>query len=280
VWIFAPAGLLIVILCTIAAIQHHTLRSFENAALNPGFRATANPGDIGLKYDPLMIPSGSRQLAAFAVKAGAQCPRTAAVLIFHGRGETVADWISVQRLLHDRCISSVVFDYSGHGRSSPAGTVANLDADAVAADTVFASLFPAQRRCLLSHSLGAGPMLYAATHARVSANCIVISSPFSSLRSMAVLGGLRSEFRFLLPDVWDNVEVAAHVRIPMLWLHSTTDATIPLALGRAVYDAKPGDKTAVAVSGFGHNAIYTQMPMAIWGPITDFLLDDKESSAG
>ncbi len=248
------------------------LRSFEKKTLNPGVRSSATPADLGLQYKRVSIPSGPRRLDGFLVLADASCSKTAAVLLFHGRGETIADWIKVQGRLHDGCISSLAFDYSGHGYSSPPGTVANLNADALAAYGAFLKLFPpTERRCLLSHSMGGGPLLYAATHASVGPDCVVMGSPFSSLRAMAVLGGLPKLLSFILPDVWDNVQMTSRLKAPLLWFHSQTDRTIPISFGREVYDAKIGAKTAVVVTGFDHNAIYELTPAVIWSPITAFI---------
>jgi hypothetical protein len=58
----------------------------------------------------------------------------------------------------------------------------------------------------------------------------------------------------------------------MLWVHSQTDTTIPIASGRAVFDAKSGEKGAVVVQGFNHNAIYALTPAAIWTPVDAFIL--------
>ncbi|MFZ1890355.1 MAG: alpha/beta fold hydrolase [Candidatus Binataceae bacterium] len=247
--------------------------SFEKKTLNPGFRSAATPADLGLKFERVAIPSGPRVLDGFLVRADASCADTAAVLIFHGRNETVADWINVQQRLHQSCISSLVFDYSGHGRSTPPGTIDNLDADAVAADQFFLNAFPAtERRCLLSHSMGGGPMLYAATRPDAAPDCVVIANPFASLRAMAVLGGLPKAVSLVMPDRWDNVQMAARLHAPMLWIHSKSDTTIPIAQGQKVYDAAAGPKSAIVLTGFGHNAIQDQMPSAIWSPITSFIL--------
>ena len=248
------------------------LRSFERKTLNPGFISAATPADLGVPFERVAIKSGPRTLDGFLVRALSSCPRTAAVLIYHGRGETIADWTKVQQRLRESCISSLVFDYSGHGRSVGPGTVANLNADAAAAGQTFNALFPKQRRCLLSHSMGGGPLLQAATQPGAAPDCVVVASPFSSLRDMAVLGGLPKPLRFILPDVWNNAQTAQRLNAPLLWLHSQTDTTIPMTSGRLVYDAKRGNKTAVVVAGFDHNAIYKALPAAIWSPITAFIL--------
>lgn len=248
-------------------------KSFEAHTLNPGFKSAATPANVGLKFERLSIPSDKRRLDGFLVRADASCPRTAAVLIFHGRGETVADWVGAQKQLHDACISSIVFDYSGHGRSSPPGTIANLDADSVAAYSTFMASFPAsERRCLLSHSMGGGPMLYAATRPDARPDCVVVASPFASLKAMALAGGMPRLLALVTSDPWDNVKAAAALKAPMLWVHSQSDATVPFASGRAVFEAKTGEKGAVVLHGFNHNAIYALTPPAIWSPVDAFIL--------
>ena len=77
----------------------------------------------------------------------------------------------------------------------------------------------------------------------------------------------RARFRFILPDVWDNVEAAAAVHRPLLWIHSRADATIPLSLGQPVYAAYAGEKSALTLDAFDHNAIYQDLPPQIWSPI-------------
>jgi hypothetical protein len=67
--------------------------SFEKNTLNPGELSQATPADIGLPFERVAIPSNSRQLDGFLVRAEASCQPALALLIFHGRGETVADWI-------------------------------------------------------------------------------------------------------------------------------------------------------------------------------------------
>jgi uncharacterized protein len=245
--------------------------AFEKSTLNPGELSPATPADVGLAFERLSIPSNGRQLDAFLVRAEPSCRPAPALLIFHGRNETIADWIGVQNYLHGKCISSLVFDYSGHGTSSPPGTIDNLNEDSLAALDEFMKLFPAAgRRCLLSHSLGGGPLLYAATHNGAAPDCVIVASPFSSLRDMAIGGRAPEQVILTLPDVWNNVEAARRLTVPLLWLHSRSDKTIPINLGQRVYDAKAGAKAAAVVDGFDHNAIYKEMPDAIFSPIIEF----------
>jgi len=195
-----------------AGIIGHPWNTFEWTTLNPGFRSAATPGDLGLSFQHVNMQSGPRKLDAFFVPASSECVRPAAVLIFHGRGETIAEWGKAQQHFHDACIASLAFDYSGHGRSDGAGTIENLNADAVTAYQKFIKLTPNQRHCLFSHSMGGGPMLWAATAKGTSVDCIVIASPFSSLTSMAEHGGLPKLLGALMPELGiTSVECARYM---------------------------------------------------------------------
>jgi pimeloyl-ACP methyl ester carboxylesterase len=253
--------------------------NFEKTTLNPGFRSSATTGDLGLSFQRVTIQSVPRTLDGFLVSAPPGCGRSVAVLIFHGRGETIADWGKAQLRFHDSCITSLVFDYSGHGRSTGPGSIANLNADAVEAYKAFIAFTPKSRHCLFSHSMGGGPMLWAATSGVATPDCIVIASPFSSLVSMAERGGLPALIGALMPDVWDNAAQVARIHAPLMWIHSRSDQTIPVAEGQAVFDAAPNPKTALTLDGYGHNAIYKELPNSIWAPMTVFIRGEPMSRA-
>lgn len=255
-----------------AGVRRMSLRSFERRDLNPGLLSQATPADVGVAFQRLSIASQDRHLDAFLVPSAPGCAATSALLIFHGRHETIADWTRAQRTLATGCVTSLVFDYSGHGRSAGPGTVAHLNADAIAAYQTFVSLFPSsERRCIMSHSLGAGPLVHALARVQPKPSCVVLASPYSSLRDLAVQGGLPRPLRLLLPNAWDNVDGVRDAAAPMLWVHSRSDATIPFELGGRVFTAYLGPKTAEAVDGYGHNAIYQDTPEAIWSPIVRFV---------
>src|SRR5208282_815612 len=111
--------------------------------LNTGPNGAETPATVGLAFDRLKIPSGHRILDAYLVRAAATCQPRVAVLIFHGVMETISEWVLAQRFLYDHCISSIVFDYSGHGDSSRPGTIAHLNEDAIQPTQLSYHNFPA-----------------------------------------------------------------------------------------------------------------------------------------
>ena len=74
-----------------------------------------------------------------------------------------------------------------------------------------------------------------------------------------------------MPDVWDNVSRAKRIHAPLLWIHSRADRTNPIAEGQAVFDAAPNPKRALILDGYGHNAIYQELPEQMWTPMTAFI---------
>ena len=244
---------------------------FERDTLNPGFQSPATPGNLGVPFKNVRIESGTRALAGFFVAAPTDCKKPVAILIFHGRNETIADWIGPQKRFRDACIASLSFDYSGHGNSSGPGTISNLNSDGTAAYAAFLKLTAHARHCLFSHSMGGGPMLWVASSSRAAPDCIVIASPFSSLRSMAQREGMPKLLGALMPVVWDNSERIQRVRAPLLWIHSRDDHTIPIDEGRQVYDAAAHPKQALILADLSHNSIYKEMPDSIWVPMIKFI---------
>ena len=122
------------------------LHRFEPQFLNTGPNGEETPQTLGLAYERVSIPSGPRQLDGYLVRAQSPDEKPMAILIFHGVKETISDWVYTQRFLHDHGVSSMVFDYSGHGNSSKPGTFQNLNEDCGAAYSFFAARFAHGRR--------------------------------------------------------------------------------------------------------------------------------------
>jgi uncharacterized protein len=266
----AAVGLALLIL----AIHPLILERIENAILSTGPNGPETPAAVGVAFDRLKIPSGSRFLDAYLVAAPASCRSSAALLIFHGVGETISQWVGAQRLLNDHSISSIVFDYSGDGNSSPPATIRNLHQDAVAAYSMFHARFaPVRRLCIIGFSMGNAVMLDAFPKFRPAPACVVVGSAFSSGRQSAVYGwGIPSWVaRLTLPDEWDNVEAISYVRSPLLVVHSDADRVNPLWMGERIYQAAPGPKQLVILHGIPHNAAYRGAVQEWWAPVIEFV---------
>jgi len=271
------AGVAVLLLLLILAVRGPVVHHFEGKFLTTGPNGPETPRTVGVPYERVAIPSSGRMLDAYLVKASPTCDPNVALLMFHGVQETISEWVKAQRFLYDHCVSSLVFDYSGHGDSSRPGSIANLNDDAVAAYSYFVSRFGSQTRlCVLGHSMGNAALLESLSSFQPAPSCVVVGSAFSSLRDMGAHGphSLRGFLRVLLyimPDDWDNVKNVAHNHVPLLVVHSDTDSVNPIEMGKQVFEAAPPPKRMVVLHGFKHNALYQRPDEAWWTPVLNFV---------
>jgi len=257
----------------ILALSPLLLERLERAMISTGANGPETPATAGLAYERLKIPSGSRLLDAYLVEAPSTCQPRTALLIFHGVGETISQWVSVQRLLYDHCISSVVFDYSGNGDSSPPGTVRNLHQDAVATYAQLQARVAATSRvCVLGFSMGNAVLLDAYTEFHPAPACMIVGGAFSSARDGAVHAwGIPGWMAHALPDEWNNVAAISHSHPRLLVLHSDADHTNPIWMGERIYQAAPEPKQFVILHGLRHNAAYRGPIEQWWAPVITFI---------
>jgi alpha-beta hydrolase superfamily lysophospholipase len=252
------------------------LHYFEPKFLSTGPNGPETPASVGVIYERIGIPSADRTLDGYLVMAARPCEPKVALLIFHGVMETISEWVKAQRFLYDHCISSVVFDYSGHGNSSRPGTIKNLNHDSAAAYVWFAARFAGDSRlCVLGHSMGNGPMLEALPDFRPTPACVVVANAFSSLREAGAHRGTPRLLVSMMPDAWNNVKNIEHTRSPLMLVHSDADLVNALAMGQQIFQSAPEPKEMVIQHGFKHNALYKEPNDEWWTPVLRFLYGEK-----
>jgi uncharacterized protein len=221
----------------------------------------------GLSITPLVIPSGRSVLDALFVAPAAQ-PARATVLICHGIGEIVPQWMPIQRLLAARGVASLVFDYSGYGRSTGWPAPAQLERDAVAAFERLQQLAPGPIS-LLGFSLGTG-VVPAILH-RVPAHRLVLCASFTSFRAAARRVCIPGFLSALVPPVWDSGEVLRAAPQQVLLVHSTRDSLFPVAMAEELAACCGARASLRIVEGLRHNEPFYKPSPAYWDPIADFL---------
>ncbi len=277
-WVGGIGVLLILVIAglTVAAgfvVHARAVPHFEAKLFVTHDAATATPAAYGVAYQSLTINSHGRALRAFAVDAG---PHTPAILFFHGNGQTIRDLGGLQAYLFRHRVSSMVFDYSGFGRSTGNATVHNLDEDAVAAWQAFAAwVGPRRAKFAIGYSLGTGVLLHSAPGFDPQPDGVAVYGAFSSAINEVVYlrgipGALAPWLEPVVPDVWDNVTAATRLRVPLLVVAGNEDTKVPPDMGRpiALYAGDGG--RYVLLAGLGHGGIVSHMDAA-WAPILDFM---------
>jgi fermentation-respiration switch protein FrsA (DUF1100 family) len=170
-----------------------------------------------------------------------------ATVFFHGNGGNLS-----HRLRHIAEISAagsdlLIIDYRGYGRSAGQPSEAGLYADADAAYDFAVK----QGKPVVIHGESLGSAVAVHLAARHPAAAVVLEAPFPSVRAVAatvlpLLGPL-------LISGFDSQAEIGRLRAPLLVIHGDRDSTIPLRLGRRLYDAAPGPKELWIVPGATHN---------------------------
>jgi uncharacterized protein len=221
-----------------------------------------------------MIYSQDQTLEAASLQP--RDPPIAAVLIFHGIGEQLTYWQSVQTLLAQHGIASLVFHFSGYGKSPGTITPYNLHRNAHAAYAALRQIVPSNTPIfLLGFSMGTAVAADAASHLSPPAQGLILCEGFPTLREAATCIASSSLLARLLPDIWRTVDTVQTLTQPLLIVHSDSDGLFPAEFAHRIYRSANSQQTHPAelflATGFSHNEPYQNPRLAYWQPILDFI---------
>jgi uncharacterized protein len=269
--ILLVAGVIVCVLYVAGRIV--ALQVMERIALTTGPNGPETPASLGVPFERISIPSGTRGLDSYVVTANNACEDPPVVVIYHGVQETISEWVQGQRFLYTHCVSSVVFDYTGSGNSPRPARLEAVGEDCIAAYEFTRDHFPDRRVYVLGHSLGNGPMLEAVPQFSSTPAGVIVANAFVSLRS-AGRNGKNYFYRLLtytIPDLWNNMKSAAKLNVPILVIHSSTDRVNPVEDGRAIFAAARQPKRLVILNGYSHNALYQRPSEEWWAGVLAFM---------
>lgn len=183
---------------------------------------------------------------------GAQVDAVGHLLLCHGNAGNVGDRVLHAALLTATGFDVLLFDYRGYGRSSGRPSEEGTYRDARAALRCLLEqpgVDPA-RVVYLGESLGGAIALDLALQ-RPPASLVLLSA-FTGVRE---LGRLHYPFvpASLVPDAYPALRRIHDLHAPLLVLHGDGDDIVPLAQGRALFEAAPGPKRMHVFAGLGHN---------------------------
>lgn len=245
--------------------------SLEEQAITTRPNGETTPESFGIPSQQLQFESSGRTIHASLVEADSTDP---AVLIYHGRRETLSRWAEAQAMLYNQGITSMVFDYSGFGSSTGEPTIENLYNDGRTAWQYFNKhvVTDSQPKIAFGHSLGTGILMSVVNKLNPKPDMVILSAPWSTARDAVIhLGMVPEGIYYLLPDVWNNIEAAQDMSVPLMVVHGTEDRIVPLEMGRRVAEA--GNGQFFPLEGRGHREISRQPTPELWKPIIHAILD-------
>jgi uncharacterized protein len=233
------------------------------------------PECTGISATQHTISSGKNLVDAVYVEPSADRPR-AAVLICHGIGEIVPQWFPIQRLLAEKNIASLVFDYSGYGRSTGSVHWTQCEEDAIAAFQLLRQLAPAVPISILGFSLGTG--VAPAILNRVKADRLVLCAGYSSFRKAARAAWIPGFLSPLVPPIWSAEEVLRDCTLPILIVQGDRDRLFRLPMAHDLVACCNGRADLLVLPARSHNEPFYEPKMHYWGPIISWLLHKDAAS--
>jgi fermentation-respiration switch protein FrsA (DUF1100 family) len=231
----------------------------------PSRSIATTPSSVGLAFrDVAFTAEDGVRLHGWLIPG-----RTPTTLLYsHGNAGNISGRVAIARLLVDQLgVGVFLYDYRGYGKSEGKPTEAGLVSDALGARAaLLREGVAAQNIVYFGRSLGAAVTIdLALAH---PPRGVVLEAPFASIRAMAatVLPGGSWMFR----TRWDTLAKITNLRAPLLVLHGDADETIPLAQGRAIFDAAPEPKTFYSIWAGRHYDMQAKWS-EYWGVWRKFL---------
>jgi uncharacterized protein len=196
-----------------------------------------------------------------------------AVLICHGIGEIVEHWVLAQQLLAASGVVSLVFDYSGYGRSRGWANPGQCERDAVSAFEHLRGRMPSIPISVLGFSMGSG--IAAAILHQVPVHRLELCAAFTSFKAAAFSVGMPIWLSGLVPDVSHTEQTLLRCFVPALLIHGENDRLIPVQMALDLKASCASAAELVVVADVGHNDPFYHPQSSYWGLIAKFLLADR-----
>ena len=230
----------------------------------PSSFAGLHPGDLAFTLEVPGAAAGKTELLHLWWLPHAD-PQAPTLLYLHGTFRNLYRNLPKIEALREAGFAVVAVDYRGWGDSTPIiPSEATIYADAaVAWGQLVRRQSDPRRRVIYGHSMGSGVAVELASHKHVGADygALILESSFTRLpdvaKAVGVWGTIASWFA---TQEFDSLDKIGWVDAPILMLHGTADKTVPIALGRRLFDAAPKGTRWVEIEGGSHSGLHREAP--------------------
>jgi uncharacterized protein len=175
------------------------------------------------------------------------------ILFLHGNGATIASRLNILHYERLRALGANVAapEYRGFGGVEGTPSEPGVDEDARAAYDYLRGPLHVRPERIVIYGWSLGSAVAVDLASQVDEAAVILEGAPSSI---VAIGQQRYPFfpiRLLIRNPFESILKIGNVRSPKLFLHSPEDSLIPIGEGRRLFDAAPGPKAWVEVSG-GH----------------------------
>jgi uncharacterized protein len=210
-------------------------------------------GLSGVEELQIDAPDGASVVAWYG-KAKAGRPT---LLYFHGNGGSLATRTPrIERFMAEGW-GVFMMTYRGYGGSTGSPSERNNIADAVRAfDRLVGFGVSSSDIVLYGESLGSGVATAVAVQRRAAG--LILDAPFTSIPDVAARTFWYLPVRLIMRDRYETSRIIDKIEMPLLILHGTKDATVPVEMGRDLARLAREPKTFAELPRAGHSDIYVE----------------------
>lgn len=172
------------------------------------------------------------------------------VLYFHGNGDYLAGFFGRFRELMSDGTGIVALSFRGYAGSSGKPSEQGLLQDAAAAYAFTSARYGAERIVVWGFSLGTGAAVAVAAEQPVGK--LILEAPYTSIADVAAAAFPIFPVRLFIRDPLHSDARIARVKAPLLIMHGTDDATVPIRFGERLFALAHEPKQFVRFPGGGH----------------------------
>jgi len=187
-------------------------------------------------------------------------PQAPTLLYLHGTFRNLPQNLHKINSLREAGFAILAVDYRGWGLSSRiTPSEQSIFQDAQLAWSELQRREPrAAQRVIYGHSMGSGVAVGLASGLRSPEDygALILESAFTSFPDVAEQAGFIAKvFSRVSNERFLSIDRIAKVQAPLLMIHGDQDKTVPMVLGRRLFDAAHAPKQWVAIEGGGHSDV-------------------------
>jgi fermentation-respiration switch protein FrsA (DUF1100 family) len=241
------------------------LFAFQRRLIYHPDKVIGTPAAYGLSgFSEQLIPSGDGVTLQVWYRPAA--PGFPTIIYYHGNAAHIGNRADILGHLAEKGFGVLGLSYRGYGKSTGSPSEQGIYNDARAAiGFLTAQHIPLSRIILYGESLGSGVAVQMATEFAVGG--LVLEAPYTSVAARAAELYYYIPVKLLIQDKFHSLEKIGRVRAPLLLFHGERDMVIPVAHGRALFEAAPSPKHSFFFPQVAHNDFDTA---AISAHVLDF----------
>ena len=250
-------------------------------AFFPTKEITNTPDDLGMHFEDVYFPAADgTQLHGWFIPGRGDDT----LVWFHGNAANISNRVYNIMLLYQHVGANVfIFDYRGYGRSDGKPSEKGLYSDGEGGLEYLRSRddIDHDRLVLFGRSLGGCIVAELAMRHRVKA--VILESSFTSVDAMARYNRPAIAFfipsRLLIKSRFDSIKKMPLIHSPVMVVHGDMDITVPISMGRELFDAANEPKRFYEIRGATHDDTHIVGGKNYFAALRDFIDNPTESVA-